>query len=194
MFTWLNPTLHRLAVYASAALAPATLATRRLARPYLGGAVPRWTALASAERTPTSSESAQISRRSRFWGAPQYGEGSTCASGRVSPKLTDNYTTLRCRAVTRFRDCPTKIKKEFIFTGRRDTALLKWAFLGWSRGEREHCGGSESSNGSIGGTRALCSDPRESGGAMRACGPRGRAPEAGIRGRAACLIPYKAVR
>src|SRR5260370_2811841 len=48
--TWLNPTPHRLAVYASAAplpVAPATLATRRLATPYLGGSFPRWIALTS---------------------------------------------------------------------------------------------------------------------------------------------------
>src|SRR5580693_5991300 len=48
---WLNPTPHRLTAYASAAplpVAPATLVTRRLARPYLGGTSPRWIALASA--------------------------------------------------------------------------------------------------------------------------------------------------
>src|SRR5438309_10884249 len=60
--TWLNPTPHRLTVYASAAplpVAPATLVTRRLATPYLGGTFPRWIALASSQRTPASSESAR---------------------------------------------------------------------------------------------------------------------------------------
>jgi hypothetical protein len=59
--TWLNPTPHRLTVYASAAplpVAPATLVTRRLATPYLGGTFPRWIALASSQRTAASSESA----------------------------------------------------------------------------------------------------------------------------------------
>src|ERR1700757_2500525 len=55
--TWLNPIPHRFAVYASAAplpVAPATLTTRRLARPYLDGTFPRWIALASpsAQRLP----------------------------------------------------------------------------------------------------------------------------------------------
>jgi hypothetical protein len=57
VITWLNPTPHKLVVYASAAplpVAPATLTTRRLARPYLGGTFPRWIALASAQRTPAS--------------------------------------------------------------------------------------------------------------------------------------------
>src|ERR1700739_1292907 len=48
--TWLKPIPHRFAVYASAAplpVAPATLTTRRLARPYLDGTFPRWIALAS---------------------------------------------------------------------------------------------------------------------------------------------------
>src|SRR5215210_9260702 len=57
--TWLNPTPHRLAVYASAAplpVAPATLATRRLATPYLGGTCPRWIALASPSAHRLSSE------------------------------------------------------------------------------------------------------------------------------------------
>jgi hypothetical protein len=61
--TWLNPTPHRLTVYASAAplpVAPATLVTRRLATPYLGGTFPRWIALASSQRTAASSESAVI--------------------------------------------------------------------------------------------------------------------------------------
>jgi len=48
--TWLIPTPHRLTVYASAAplpVAPATLATGRLATPYPGGTFPRRIALTS---------------------------------------------------------------------------------------------------------------------------------------------------
>ncbi len=48
LMTWLNPTPHRLTVYASAAplpVAPATLVTGRLARPYPSGTFPRRIAL-----------------------------------------------------------------------------------------------------------------------------------------------------
>jgi hypothetical protein len=85
---WLNPTLDKLVVYASAAplpVAPATLTTRRLARPYLGGSLPRWIALASAQRTPDiigmrtrlahqgSGHSSTLPRLSGWW--PHHGLG-----------------------------------------------------------------------------------------------------------------------
>jgi hypothetical protein len=50
VITWLNPIPHMIAVYASAPplpVGPATLATGRLATPYLGGTSTRWTAPAS---------------------------------------------------------------------------------------------------------------------------------------------------
>jgi hypothetical protein len=55
--TWIIPTPHRLTVYASAAplpVAPATLVTGRLARPYPGGTFPRRIALASPSGAASS--------------------------------------------------------------------------------------------------------------------------------------------
>lgn len=60
LMTWLNPTPHRLTVYASAAplpVAPATLVTGRLARPYPSGTFPRRIALTLPSARPLQSES-----------------------------------------------------------------------------------------------------------------------------------------
>src|SRR5713226_8841123 len=84
--TWLNPTPPRLAVYAAAAplpVAPATLATRRLATPYLGGSFPRWIALASPSAR-RHRRNPQVTDFGRFATTGRCGARAVCGLVRVA--------------------------------------------------------------------------------------------------------------